>query len=533
MKTQSKSRLFTTLLSFLLASFTYAQIPVYNSYPSATATIYLDFDGHFVNGTSWNYSGPFTCGPSNMTNAQITEIFNRVSEDYRPFNVNITTDSTKYWSAPASQRMRVVLTITSDWYGAAGGVSYINSFTWGDNTPCFVFTALLNYKTKNVAEAASHEIGHTLGLNHQSSYDTYCTKIAEYNAGVGSGEIGWAPIMGVGYYRNFTLWHNGNNPWGCSSFQDDLSIITSTYNGFGYRVDDYSANVNGSSTQAFFSNNRFSVDGVIEKMADKDVIKFTMPMQGRFHLDATPFSVGSGDDGSNLDIKLELMTNSQTVIGTYNPDLLLSATIDTMLQAGTYFLRVQSMGNIYAPEYASLGSYNLSAVITPVGVLPVHRLELHGAVDKNIHKFGWIIDADETVTDQILEVSYNGKDFQPVKSLSTAERAYSYIPVENGVLRYRLHVVFDNNKEYFSNTVALRVTSERPNIITNPVQNSIQISSPSSFSYTITDFSGRTVAKGTLTQGLNTISAYHLNKGMYIILYSNGQEQYAEKLMKE
>src|SRR3954469_20388594 len=116
-----------------------AQTPLLESYPSATATIYLDFDGHLVEGTSWNSNGPISCGPSNLNNAQVTEIYNRIAEDYRPLNINITTDSTKYWAAPVTKRMRLVLTVTSDWYGPAGGVSFVGSFGWGDNTPCFVF----------------------------------------------------------------------------------------------------------------------------------------------------------------------------------------------------------------------------------------------------------------------------------------------------------------------------------------------------------------------------------------------------------
>ena len=204
------------LLSFCLSLFAAAQVPQLSSYPSATAVLFLDFDGHVVEGTSWNSDGPIVCNSSNLSTAQVFEIYNRVAEDYRPFNINVTTDSTKYSAAPSTRRMRVVLTTSSSWYGSAGGVSFNNSFTWGDNTPCFVFTALLNYNTKYIAEAASHEAGHTFGLNHQSSYDNICNKTSEYNSGTGSGEIGWAPIMGVGYYRNQTLWHYGTNPYGCT-----------------------------------------------------------------------------------------------------------------------------------------------------------------------------------------------------------------------------------------------------------------------------------------------------------------------------
>ncbi len=78
------------------------QVPLLSSYPSATAVIFLDFDGQTVDNTSWNTSGPIYCGASGLTNSQITEIFNRVSEDYRPFNINITTDSTIFFAAPAN-----------------------------------------------------------------------------------------------------------------------------------------------------------------------------------------------------------------------------------------------------------------------------------------------------------------------------------------------------------------------------------------------------------------------------------------------
>ena len=158
---------------FCLAYSSKAQSLILSSFPDASATIYLDFDGHQVNGTSWNVAGPIDCGASNLSSTQRTEVFHRIAEDYRPFNINITTDSTKYWSAPANKRMRIIFTVTSDWYGSAGGVAYVNSFTWGDNTPAFVFTALLNYNAKNIAEAGAHEIGHTLGLRHQSSYDKF------------------------------------------------------------------------------------------------------------------------------------------------------------------------------------------------------------------------------------------------------------------------------------------------------------------------------------------------------------------------
>lgn len=521
---------------FVLGSFiTKAQTPILNSYPTAKATIFLDFDGQTVNGTSWNYNGPIYAGPANLTSDQMTEVFNRISEDYRPFNINITTDSAKYWAAPATQRMRVIFTITSDWYGSAGGVSYTNSFTWGDNTPAWVFTALLNYNAKNIAEAGAHEAGHTLGLRHQSQYDANCNKTSDYNSGVGSGEIGWAPIMGVGYYRNYTLWNNGANPYGCTNYQDDLSIITSTTNGFGYRTDDYANAVGNKAPAVSFTNNQFTTSGVIEQSTDQDVFKFTMPSSSRFTLNASPFSALTGNNGADLDMKVDLLDKQGNLINSYNPSATLNTTIDTSLNSGTYYLRVQGSANTYSSDYASLGSYNLTGTIENASLpLPLHRLELRGANENNRHSLSWIIDADETVVKQVLEVATDGKNFTAISDLSTEARTFNYVPTRSGSLYYRLSVTFDNGRQYYSNTIGLRVASaSKPYLMSNVVySNNVSVSSPIACNYTITDFAGKQVSQGKIAQGANNINTGFMTSGMYVIRFFDGQDQYVEKFVK-
>jgi hypothetical protein len=170
MKTTIRPYLLLFALVFSINAFC---IPKLNSFPAASATIYLDFDGHNVNSAVWNNGVAFTCLPAGMSDIQITEVFNRVSEDYRPFNINITTDSTVFYAAPLAKRIRVVVTPTSAWYTGVGGVSYVGSFTWGDDTPCFVFCDRLGPNIpKMVAECCSHESGHSVGLSHQSKYFT-------------------------------------------------------------------------------------------------------------------------------------------------------------------------------------------------------------------------------------------------------------------------------------------------------------------------------------------------------------------------
>ena len=511
-----------------------SQIPVYSSYPTASAVIFLDFDGQTVEGTSWNYNGPIYCESANLNNTQVTEIFNRIAEDYRPFNINVTTDSTKYFAAPANRRTRVILTITSDWYGSAGGVSFVNSFSWGDNTPCFVFTALLNYNVKNIAEAASHEAGHTLGLRHQSVYDGNCNKTSEYNTGTGTGEIGWAPIMGAGYYQNFTLWHNGQSSISCSTYQNDLDVITSATNGVTYRADDHSSAFNSATNEAF-SNNIFTASGVIEKNTDQDLFKFSMPSFSRFKLDAIPYNVGTGDAGSDLDLQVTLYNNAQVALGTYNPGTLLSSVIDTNLNAGNYYLKVEGKGNIYAPNYASLGSYSLEGQLiqTP---LPVHKLELKGNYSQDRRIFNWTIIADETITEQILEVSTDGRNFVPLFQPSNADRSYSYRPNNTATALYRLSVRFDNNSQYYSNIVTIKEATDnaKPKLVNNLVTNNvITVTSPGNFDYLLFDLNGKVLNMGKLYNGMNTINTARMTNGMYLIRFTDGEQQWIEKLVKQ
>ncbi|MDB5197102.1 MAG: hypothetical protein JWP88_1473 [Flaviaesturariibacter sp.] len=534
--------IYQSLLLLLLLVFasgvSYAQVPVYNSYVTGNPvpTIFLDFDGQTVSGTQWNSVGTIAAGPSNLTTAQITEIYDRIAEDYRPFTVNVTTDSTKYFAAPAKQRMRVIFTISHQWYSQpVGGVSYINSFAWGDNTPCWVFTAALQYNTKNISEAGAHEAGHTLGLRHQASYDANCTKLTDYNAGTGTGEIGWAPIMGVGYSKNFTTWNLGPNSLGCSTMQSDMSVITKAANGITYRSDDYAESFTAAAATPLV-NNSFDIAGVIAKSDDKDMFKFVVTEPSRFQLTAVPYNVGSNNSGSDLDMQVQLFDAAQTVAGSYNPAPLLSSVIDTTLTPGTYYLLVDGKGNQFASEYGSLGSYAMQGDITPYRVLPLHKLELKGINNNGLHQLAWEIVADETVTKQVVEVSSNGSNFQPLNEVGNNGRSYGYYPNATAILQYRLNVTFDNGRQYYSNIISLRnyQSAQKPQLVSNLIRsNSLQVTSAISYNYSVTDLSGRQLKQGQITEGASTITFNTLVKGTFLIRFSNESEQFVEKFVKQ
>ncbi|MEH1830010.1 MAG: Calx-beta domain-containing protein [Nostoc sp.] len=349
-----------------------------NSLLGANQTIYLDFNGHTTSGTYWNtsYKGgadiitpafDFDDNTASFSSAEletIQYIWQRVAEDFSPFNVNVTTqapaninDLINSGSGDTRWGVRVVIGGSSyDWYGdAAGGVAYVGSFNWDSDTPTYVFSQQTFGDQKYTADAISHEVGHTLGLDH----DGRITPQEEYYSGHGSGDTGWAPIMGVGYYQNLVQWSKGEYT-SANNLQDDLQIIT-TQNGFGYRADD-SGNTIATAKPLSISGTSVSGSGIIERNTDIDFYSFVTGA-GSISLTVNPFS-----QGPNLDILAELYNSAGVLIASSNPSDLLSANITTSVGAGTYYLKIDGVGkgnplSTGYTDYGSLGQYFISGSI--------------------------------------------------------------------------------------------------------------------------------------------------------------------------
>ncbi|MEX2216674.1 MAG: Calx-beta domain-containing protein [Phycisphaeraceae bacterium] len=348
-----------------------------HSLAGATKVIYLDFDGHTTSGTSWNsaFTGgaafttaayDFDGNTSSFSSSELTRIqyiWQRVAEDFAPFNVDVTTeapanlaDLAKSGSGDTRWGVRVVIGgSSSDWFGSgAGGVAYLNSFNSSVDTPVFVFEDQLgNGHEKYTAEAASHEAGHALGLSHDGAAGT------GYYQGHGSGVTGWAPLMGVGYYQNLSQWSKGQYS-GANQKQDDLAIIT-TNNGFGYRADDY-GNTMSTAGALLVSGSSVSASGIIERNTDSDFFSFAV------NSGTASLSVAPVIRGANLDVKAELLNASGVVIASSNPADLLSASISMSLSAGTYYLKISGAGKgdpltTGYTNYGSLGQYFITGTI--------------------------------------------------------------------------------------------------------------------------------------------------------------------------
>lgn len=330
-------------------------LPILHSNGGARVKIYLDFNGNFeAQWGQWrNASTPVFDQDGDRTTfsdtelASIREIWARVSEDYSSFNVDVTTEDPG--SFGDGQAIRVCIGgHYSDWFGqAAGGVAYVGAFTNAAPNVAYVFSdALGRGNARYVAEAASHEAGHTLGLLHQSSYNG-TTKSAEYN----QGNSAWAPIMGVGYYSQRTTWHNGQTT-SSTTYQDDMAILASQNNGFGFRADDY-GNTMATAGAFSLSGTSFNVYGTLATNGDIDAFRFTTSGG------TASINLGAAQYGNNLDGVLELRDANGNLIVMASPSDSFGASISRTLSAGTYYVMVHSSGG-----YGNVGQYTVSGTIS-------------------------------------------------------------------------------------------------------------------------------------------------------------------------
>ena len=322
-----------------------AYIDTLESVPGGLGTIYLDFDGEQVPAGSWGAA--ITAAPSGFSEALQIASWRTMSEDFRPFKINVTTNRAVFDATPITRRVQVIFTPTSTAAPDAGGVAFGNSFSDSWDEPCWVF----NSGTNSGPETGSHEAGHTFGLGH----DGYST--GQYYGGHGL----WGPIMGGSYGRQVTHWSIGEYKFATSS-QDDIAIIASPFNNVGF-VDDLQGNDPSTAVPLNYLDSGTvvsdSVNGIIHNRDDKDVYQF-ITKGGDINFSAQPDSFDP-----NLDIQLRLLDFHGNEILKNDVQGVLNSAMNTTVSAGVYFLEVDGVGYLDPYEtgysdYSSIGYYQIS-----------------------------------------------------------------------------------------------------------------------------------------------------------------------------
>jgi hypothetical protein len=328
------------------------------SLPGAAGCVLLDFDGYYMPaGNLWNNGNPINALPSGLSDTDILEHWGVVAEDFRPFNLNITTNEAIFNSYPRTKRMRVVITPTNTAAPGTGGVAFLGSFNWDSDVPCWVF----NVYGKIGGETSSHEIGHTFDLQHDGRFNPQETYFY--------GDSTWAPIMGAAYGAQVGQWSKGEYNY-ANNLEDDVSIIASPKFGVGFRGDDFGDFFGASGNLSYSSNGTVDQkDGVITSEADIDFFSFNT--SGGFVF----LNVNAIPKNGNLDLIVRLYNASGIEIATYtnaNP-LALNANLNANLSAGKYYISVDGIGYGNPSSggysaYGSLGSYTITGIIPPSNI---------------------------------------------------------------------------------------------------------------------------------------------------------------------
>jgi hypothetical protein len=374
---------------------------VFHSRPGAPNVLFLNFSGENVTGSAWNNSLNRPTIPavafstdsdystfSDAEQVAIKRIWERVAEDYAPFDIDVTTERPALLGTRVAHALITRNTDANDDpnpSSSAGGVAYIDVFSksfYATYRPAWIYFNNLANNESYIAEAVSHEIGHNLGLSHDGKTDG-----SNYYGGHGSGDTSWGPIMGTGYNRNVSEWSKGEY-YLANNSQDDLATISGKV---PYLTDDC-GNTSGAATPLVMAgmtnvvsttpetdpnNSNPANKGFLERNTDVDVFSFTTG-NGQVRLTVNPWIMPSGMRGGNLDVSLELRNESGGIVMTNNPASQTTAQIQTTLTAGTYYLHIRNTGTGNPTNstpsgytsYASIGQYFVSGYVTASGQAP-------------------------------------------------------------------------------------------------------------------------------------------------------------------
>jgi hypothetical protein len=359
-----------------------------HSRPGAANTIFVDFDGAEISGKAWNKqvrvstlkAKPYDIdgNPGAFSDAEVSsmaEIWERIAEDFAPFDVDVTTED----PGKDGQNVAWIVVTDSEPRGKqplpspeAGSTTYMNIF--GFSHTAYFSPALIYHNnlkaTGAIAEASSHSIGHIMGLSHDTS------------VGSGKGKVSWAPIMGVNHTNQVTQWSKGDYR-GAINKQDDIGILVGA---LGLQRDDHDDSRFDSGTPLVTDNKgRISsinpgIDpnhrkaenkGLIEDQDDIDVFVFRAG-KGLVDITVTPAwqsYMQDSDRGANLDVHIALFDANGKKIAESDPRDETSSQLKKQVAPGRYKLVIRGVGNTASdyPAYGSIGQYYISGSVPPAG----------------------------------------------------------------------------------------------------------------------------------------------------------------------
>ncbi len=294
--------------------------------------------------TSGIINGQRTLPPPQLSQAQKDEIVRRVSDEFSPFNIRVTTDAAEFFAYPRQFKQMCLITTTPSAAGFPsdkGGVS-----PWagiGLRLPgdfAFVFSSQYGDDPLSVAAVVTHESAHLLGLGHQHLFSDTCGGLLnEYHPGFGSGSLSFDPLMGEAIGDGINNWFSQSCPdptYGIP--QNDYDLINSQV---VVRPDDFPDELGGGVVEDT------DITGILERAGDVDLIKINFGNPG-------PVFITS----DNIDLKVSLLNPGGKTIGVFNDPTGTGVVIPSA--NGMRYLKIEAAGNENMAAQFMTGKYRIT-----------------------------------------------------------------------------------------------------------------------------------------------------------------------------
>lgn len=320
------------------------------------------------------------------------KVFNTVSEDFYPFDVNVTTDTNVYKSYPVKNRAAGV-------YVKAGGKA-----TW---LGCFGKSKKAHAEFGPEVNTPSHELGHVLGVSHDAGYM--------------SGDWPVAMILGGGQVENgptlrgpITHWYNGYKNK-THNQEDDLGIISRF---LGYIKDDHTDPV----PITINENNTITPDknvGGIQNQSDVDEWTFSLLKEDVVSFTIKPNAIRSPNlfVGSWITNEYNDTVAMGVSAGKYNME---SHIESVSLPSGKYTLHIDGIApkDTWLNDYSSFGPYRIFGEIK-------NAVGIKNTIDKTEYSF--------LIKSNKLQLGESHLKYSSVQILSLNGRVLYSGQVRNGI----------------------------------------------------------------------------------------------------
>jgi len=311
------------------------------SLPGAKKVLYMDITD-IMNGTE----------PKSQTKDDVWKTWQSFASGYSMYEVNVTTDKAVYQAAGTPNSG------IAKYYNQTGrSYSPVNAF--GTTSSSTVYRQNNGYGT---GRTGLHETGHLMGVyDYGGTGGTYFVGIKEFK---------WNTIMGNYWYGDSwgaeALYQWSKGEYTSANVKTDFLAIANK--NLPFRNDDIPTSVPLKFTGAsqITADNNY---GQITPNTDSDDFDFEI-ITATGHAKLTISRI-EYMGGGMLDVDASILDASGKVIVTNNPKAIRSASLDTDLPKGKYFLRIKG-GAEGTPQngfsnYSSLGYYSIAGEITGGG----------------------------------------------------------------------------------------------------------------------------------------------------------------------